>query len=56
MWPFYDGREARFRLELVHSLRQAGVEDVLLLAALGELGEVDEEEWDTEEFEHEKEE
>jgi len=33
-------------LELVRPPRQAGVEDDLLLAALGELGEVDEEEWE----------
>jgi len=43
-------------LELVRPPRQAGVEDDLLLAALGELGEVDGEEWNTEEFEDEEEE
>jgi hypothetical protein len=39
--PLYDGREARFRLELVR-YKQGDVED-LMLAALAELGEVYEE-------------
>ena len=37
--PLYDGREARFRLELVHQHRHRGDDD-LMLAALAELGEV----------------
>ncbi len=36
--PLYDGREARFRLELVRY--KQGDEDDLMLAALGELGEL----------------
>jgi hypothetical protein len=52
--PLYDGREARFRLEMVH--HQRGREDDLMMAALGELGEVyEEEEWDAEGFEDEEE-
>ena len=50
--PLYDGREARFRLELVH-YKQSD-EDDLMLAALGELGELYmEDDWD-EEFEDEE--
>ena len=48
----YDGREARFRLELFH--HRQGNEDDLILATLDELGEVyEEDEWD-EEFEDEE--
>ena len=36
--PLYDGREARFRLEVVRE--EQGDEDDLMLAALGELGEL----------------
>ncbi len=44
--PLYDGREARFRLELAHY--EQGDKDDLMLAALGELGEVyEDDEWDT---------
>ena len=50
--PLYDGREARFRLELVR-YKQSD-EDDLMLAALGELGELYvEDDWD-EEFEDEE--
>jgi len=43
--PLYDGREARFRLELVRE--EQGDEDDLMLAALGELGEpYVEDDWD----------
>ena len=50
--PLYDGREARFRLELV-CYKQSD-EDDLMLAALGELGELYvEDDWD-EEFEDEE--
>ena len=43
--PLYDGREARFRLELVP--QEQGDEDDLMLAALGELGELYvEDDWD----------
>jgi len=43
--PLYDGREARFRLELVREVQ--GDEDDLMLAALGELGELYvEDDWD----------
>jgi len=49
--PLYDGREARFRLELVP--QEQGDEDDLMLAALGELGELyREDDWD-ERFEEE---
>ena len=52
--PLYDRREARFRLELAHN--EQGDKDDLMLAALGELGEVyEDDEWDTEEFEDEEE-
>ncbi len=51
--PLYDGREARFRLELVP--QEQGDEDDLMLAALGELGELyREDDWD-ERFEDEEE-
>ena len=50
--PLYDGREARFRLELVP--QEQGDEEDLLLAALGDLGELYEEERDTEDFEDEE--
>ena len=47
----YDGREARFRLELVRY--KQGDEDEIMLAALAELGEVyEEDDWD-EDFENE---
>ena len=50
--PLYDGREARFRLELVRYKQRD--EDDLMLAALGELGELYvEDDWD-EEFEDEE--
>jgi len=50
--PLYDGREARFRLELVCYKQRD--EDDLMLAALGELGELYvEDDWD-EEFEEEE--
>ena len=43
--PLYDGREARLRLELVRYKK--GDEDDLMLAALGELGELYiEDNWD----------
>ena len=43
--PLYDGREACFRLELVP--QEQGDEDDLMLAALGELGELYvEDDWD----------
>ena len=48
--PLYDGREARFRLELVP--QQQDDEEKLMLAALRELDE--EETWDEEEFEDEQ--
>lgn len=55
--PLYDGREARFRLELVHQDRPVRDEDDLMRAALDELGEVyEEDEWNTEKFEDECEE
>ena len=45
--PLYDGREARFRLELFQ--HRQGSEDDLILATLDELGEVyEEDEWDEE--------
>jgi hypothetical protein len=47
--PLYDGREARFRLELVP--QEHSDEEDLVLAALVELSEEDV--WDTEEFEEE---
>jgi hypothetical protein len=51
--PLYHGREARFRLELVHPRQDD--EEALMLAAFGELGELSEEEkWDEEEFEDEQ--
>jgi hypothetical protein len=51
--PLYDGREARFRLELVP--QEQDNEEDLMLAALGDLGEVYEEDaWGTEEFEDEE--
>ena len=51
--PLYEGREARFRLEM---LPEPGEEDDLILAALGELGELYEEDaWEAEEFEDEEE-
>src|SRR5260370_8363492 len=50
--PLYDGREARFRLELVCDKQSD--EDDLMLAALGELGELYvEDDWD-EEFQDEE--
>ena len=50
--PLYDGREARFRLELVRYKQRD--EDDLMLAALGELGDLYvEDDWD-EEFEDEE--
>jgi hypothetical protein len=43
--PLYDGREARFRLEMVRY--KQGDEDDLMLAALGDLGELYvEDDWD----------
>ena len=50
--PFYDGREARFRLELVRE--EQGDEDELMLAAPGELGELYMEDNWAEEFEDEE--
>jgi len=52
--PLYDGREARFRLELL--LREQGDEDDLMLAALSELGELYmEDDWDEEFADQERE-
>ncbi len=51
--PLYHGREARFRLELVHPKQDD--EEALMLDALRELGELyEEEKWDEEEFENEQ--
>ncbi len=48
--PLYDGREARFRLEMVHH-KQNDEKDL----SLDDPDELDEEdEWETEEFEHEE--
>ncbi len=49
--PLYDGREARFRLEMVH--RKQGDEKELAPGDLDEFDEADA--WETEEFEDEQE-
>ena len=49
--PHYDGREARYRLEMIHQQRCMRDEDEHIMTTLGELGKVHEEFEDEQRYE-----